>query len=82
MAQPMTDDQRAELLKQAHAEGYRPTQRNGQTHYCRSEPVLGTRFEQTVCLSESQLLDRERSANAAQDALRAHPCAGAGCGTH
>jgi hypothetical protein len=39
--------------------GYKPVQRNGQTLYCRREPILGSHFETNACRTAAYLQDAE-----------------------
>ena len=41
--------------KRLRAQGYKMTVSNGETYYCRSEPVLGTRFDHKICRTPEQL---------------------------
>ena len=59
--------ERVSLLQQAHAQGYRPVTQGGKTVYCKSEKVIGTRFEQRICATEEQLVEIERKAIATQE---------------
>ena len=38
-----------EQMKNLRAAGYKPQVRNGETLFCRNEPVLGSRLEKRVC---------------------------------
>jgi hypothetical protein len=41
--------------KRLRAAGYKPTVQNGQTYYCKSEQVMGSRFEHKVCRTAEQV---------------------------
>jgi len=45
----------AEDDKKLRSAGYKPTVQNGQTYYCKSEPVMGSRFEHKVCRTAEQV---------------------------
>jgi hypothetical protein len=45
----------AEDDKRLRAAGYKPTVQNGQTYYCKSEQVMGSRFEHKVCRTAEQV---------------------------
>jgi hypothetical protein len=54
-------------------EGYRPSMRNGQLMYCRTEQPTGSRFTTQVCQNEAQILAAERWArDATNSAQRSH----------
>jgi hypothetical protein len=42
--------------------GFRVTRIHGQMVYCRSEPVTGSNFKSTLCLTEAQILTNEQNA--------------------
>ena len=71
----------ANVIRQAREQGYKPRKTNGDTVYCRSEAVIGSRLEKVVCLTEESLAQVLRNTEDAQQALmRGNTCAGAGCG--
>jgi hypothetical protein len=45
----------AEDDKRLRSAGYKRTVQNGQTYYCKSEQVLGSRFEHKVCRTPEQV---------------------------
>lgn len=68
----------AKLLHQ----GYRAKVTNGQVLYCRSEPITGSQFKTTTCLTEDQLLTRERNTDTFKDNMGrdfGNTCAGPQC---
>jgi hypothetical protein len=50
--------------KYLRQQGYKREVRNGQTYYCRSEVVVGSRFQNKVCGSAEQLTSARRQAQA------------------
>jgi hypothetical protein len=50
--------------KYLRQQGYKREVRNGQTYYCRSEIVVGSRFQNKVCGSSEQLTSARRQAQA------------------
>lgn len=49
-AKPVVDDAVSDIqLKRLRAAGYKPEVHHGETVFCRSEKVLGSRFDQRVC---------------------------------
>jgi|HubBroStandDraft_4_1064222.scaffolds.fasta_scaffold140085_3 hypothetical protein len=50
--------------KYLRQQGYKREVRNGQTYYCRSEVVVGSRFQNKVCGSSEQLTSARRQAQA------------------
>jgi hypothetical protein len=49
------DSPSPEILKKAKIAGYHTKVRHGDVFYCKSEAVVGSRFEQEQCLTEPQL---------------------------
>jgi hypothetical protein len=41
--------------KRARAQGYKPVVKNGTIYYCRSEPLVGSHFEQKVCRTSVEI---------------------------
>jgi hypothetical protein len=71
-----------ETLKQVRARGYKQRVRNGKSVYCRNEKSIGSRFEETVCIPESEIaavlkLEQQRQSEIARN--RGRNCTGAGC---
>lgn len=74
---------RAELVKQARAQGYSPVDRKGARYFCRDEAALGTHIEKSVCMSEQGLAERlKTNADARQEWIRAHGCVGLACNNY
>lgn len=46
---------REKQAKRLRAMGYRPKVQNGRTIYCRSEAILGSRFEKSICGSADDI---------------------------
>ncbi len=79
-AQADEEAARARLLKQIRARGYKEKFRKGDIVYCRKETPLGTRFEQSVCLTELQVADRfKKEEEMQQEAKRSSACGSIGC---
>jgi hypothetical protein len=71
-----------ETLKQVRARGYKQRVRNGKSVYCRNEKSIGSRFEETVCIPESEIaavlkLEQQRQSEIARN--RGRNCTGDGC---
>jgi hypothetical protein len=47
--------------KKWRSQGYKPVVRNGETLYCRREPILGSHFATSACRTAASLEDAERS---------------------
>jgi hypothetical protein len=67
-AAQLTSDQVRDAARHA---GYRPRTVNGQQLYCRDETPVGTRFPQSVCLSEADLAIRAEINQGVKDQMRA-----------
>ena len=63
-------DARARMIKFFRAKGYREKFRKGEIVYCRKEAPLGSRFEQSVCLTELQMAEKLKSEEALKDEMR------------
>lgn len=64
---------------------FRPRKKGGQTLYCKSETVLGSRFPKELCMTEDQLRQYALDAAAMRRELGQHQamCTGAaGCGSN
>ena len=67
-------------LKQFRARGFKERFRKGEIVYCRKETPLGTRFPQTLCLTEAELVDKLKNEAALQQELgKAGACIGEKC---
>jgi len=66
-AAPLTP--RDELIRQ----GYRAALVDGQLFYCRTEAVTGTAFPERVCLSETQVSQRQQATRDTLDSRALHP---------
>lgn len=72
-------EQRSSLDKKlAEAKKQRRTmEREGETYYCKKEPLIGSRLPKWVCLTEAQLADQIRTNEDVVDRRRLpRPCAG------
>ena len=49
--------------------GYRPRQINGQLKYCRSQILTGTRFSNTVCLTQAEISANDGNTQSNLDTL-------------
>ena len=54
-------------------QGYRPVTLHGQLLYCRSQPVTGTQFADSVCLSEAQIGEQQRQVRETTQSRAMHP---------
>ena len=79
-AQSAADAARALMLKQFRARGFKEKFRKGEIVWCRKEAPLGSRFEQSVCLSEVQMADKlKNEAELQQELGKGKVCNGDGC---
>ena len=62
----------AELREAARRAGYEPRTVNGSQVWCHDETPVGTRFPNTVCLTEAQLQARLQGTQDVKDMMR-HP---------
>ena len=62
-----------EVLEAARHAGYKARTVKGQRVYCRDETPVGTRFPQSVCLSEADLATRAEINQGVKDRMRATP---------
>ena len=80
LAQEQADAARALVLKQFRARGFKEKFRKGEIVWCRKEAPLGSRFEQTVCLTEVQMIEKLKNEAAVQQELsRDGVCVGPQC---
>lgn len=78
----VADDARARMIKFFRAKGYKEKFRKGEIVYCRKEAPLGSRFEQSVCLTEDQMAEKLKSEEALKDEMRSKErmkCVGQEC---
>jgi hypothetical protein len=67
-------------VKQFRARGFKERFRKGEIVYCRKETPLGTRFPQTLCLTEAQMVDKlKNEAELQQELGKAGACIGDKC---
>jgi hypothetical protein len=59
-----------DTLKKAKEAGYHTKVRHGDVFYCKSEPVVGSRFEQETCITEPQLEQTLLAEQAQRDQLK------------
>lgn len=79
-AQSAADAARAAVLKQFRARGFKEKFRKGDIVWCRKEAPLGSRFEQSVCLTEVQMADKlKNEAELQQELSRGGVCTGPQC---
>jgi hypothetical protein len=79
-AQDQADAARALVLKQFRARGFKEKFRKGEIVWCRREAPLGSRFEQSVCLTEAQMTEKLKNEAALQQELsRDGVCVGPQC---
>lgn len=79
-AQSAEDAARALMLKQFRARGFKEKFRKGEIVWCRKEAPLGSRFEQSVCLTEVQMTDKlKNEAELQQELSRKGVCTGPQC---
>src|SRR5437868_4542771 len=57
-----------------YAKGYRVRKKDGQKLYCRNEAPLGSRLQQTVCLTEEQLREQFIAAEEVRNNMRKRSC--------
>ena len=69
-AAKLSSDQLREAARHA---GYQARTIKGQQFYCRDETPVGTRFPQSVCLSEADLATRSDINQVVKDRMRATP---------
>ena len=62
-----------QVLEAARHAGYQARTVKGQRLYCRDETPVGTRFPQSVCLSEADLATRTEINQVVKDRMRATP---------
>jgi hypothetical protein len=78
--QSAADAARALMLKQFRARGFKEKFRKGEIVWCRKEAPLGSRFEQSVCLTEVQMTDKlKNEAELQQELSRKGVCTGPEC---
>lgn len=81
-AKAAADDARARMIKFFRAKGYKEKFRKGEIVYCRKEAPLGSRFEQSVCLTEEQMAEKLKAEEALRDEMRSKErmkCVGGEC---
>jgi membrane-bound lytic murein transglycosylase B len=66
-AATLTSDQVRDVARHA---GYQPRTIKGQQYYCRDETPVGTRFPQSVCLTEADLAIRAEINQGVKDQMR------------
>lgn len=60
--------------------GYKPSMRNGQLYYCRSEDLTGSRFPKVVCQTADQIKQQEENTRDTLGTTRPQgPCVGPYC---
>jgi hypothetical protein len=57
-------------IKRLRSQGYRPKVVGGTTVYCRSEPVLGSRFERQLCGTVEDLVKATQTSKDAVDSIQ------------
>jgi hypothetical protein len=73
-------DSDAAIAKKAKEAGWRPEMRNGATVYCRQDAVVGSRFTQKRCATESQLAAVLERQEYEREQLKQRGCGG-NCGS-
>lgn len=74
------DAARANLLKQFRARGFKEKFRKGEIVWCRKESSMGTRFAQSICLTEAEMAQKLKTEAALQQELgKGQICNGDGC---
>jgi hypothetical protein len=77
------DKEHDELVRYARNHGFKPSTKNGQPQWCKTEPQIGSKLDRTICESEPALADEFR---AYRDHSGAdwHPsaCNTPGCSSH
>jgi hypothetical protein len=68
-----------EFVKKAALAGWRLEVRNGETLYCRDEPVVGSRFTKKMCGSQMQIATVLEQQEFERDQLKQRGCGG-NCG--
>jgi hypothetical protein len=71
-------EERAAVLQYARNHKYKPVTRNGKQLWCKTEVVLGSRFERTSCASEETLADAYRQSRAESNSV-SQVCTSVGC---
>ncbi len=71
---------REKLLKQFRVRGFKEKFRKGDIVWCRKESSMGTRFAQSICLTEAELAQKLKTEAALQQELgKGQICNGEGC---
>jgi hypothetical protein len=74
-----SSDSDAAIAKKAKEAGWRPEMRSGVTVYCRQDAVVGSRFTQKRCATESQLAAVLERQEYEREQLKQRGCGGS-CG--